>query len=247
MGQDIENTKRAFEQSFLEPSFYNRQTQDGQHLKMLLELSSPACGDTILDLGTGSGYVAFALAEQNPSCTVIGLDIVPETMKRNMGKAQEYAYQNLTFAVYDGTAIPFPDNRVDQVVTRYALHHFPDPAANLREVHRVLKTGGRIMISDPTPNQNDTAGFVDEYMRIKPDGHVKFYSFAELDEMLVTTGFRLVKKEMSSICFPRKNPSDYLHLRKADTAEVWEGYRIHFTRDEIWITEDVLNLVYEKI
>lgn len=247
MEENIERTRQEFEQSFKEATFYNRQTNDEKHLGMLVKLCSPASGETILDLGTGSGYVAFELSKQYPNCNVIGLDIVSETISRNTVMARKYAYTNLSFNSYNGTILPFPDKSMDKIISRYALHHFLNPYISLQEAHRILKAKGRIIISDPTPNQNDTMGFVDEYMKIKPDGHVKFYSFAELDKMLCDMGFRLIKKEMTSIRFPRKRPSDYVHLLGQDNRHIWMGYNICIEQDEIWITENVLNLVYEKI
>lgn len=246
MEKNIERTKREFEQSFKEATFYNRQTNDEKHLEMLIKLSSPASGDTILDLGTGSGYVAFELAKQYPACSIIGLDIVSDTIGKNITTAQRHLYTNLSFVSYDGTNFPFSDKSMDKVITRYALHHFQNPINSLQEVHRILKLNGRIIISDPTPNQNDAIGFVDEFMRVKPDGHVKFYSFSELDRMLSNVGFRFIKKEITSIRFPRKNPFDYIHLLDPDNRCIWEGYSINIEQDEIWITENVLNLVYEK-
>lgn len=53
------------------------------------------------------------------------------------------------------------------VISRYALHHFPDIQKSISEVSRVIKPEGFLFISDPTPNVNDTSRFVDEYMQLK--------------------------------------------------------------------------------
>ena len=69
--QAIENsivaTKQAFENSFSSGDFYNKQTQDEQHLKLILEFLPIKYGMKILDLGTGSGYLAFFIAEKYPN------------------------------------------------------------------------------------------------------------------------------------------------------------------------------------
>lgn len=247
MEKNIERTKREFEQSFKEATFYNRQTNDGKHLELLIKLLSPVPGDAILDLGTGSGYIAFELAKQYLDCSVIGLDIVSDTINRNITIAQKHCYENLSFVSYDGINFPFTDKSMDKIITRYALHHFQNLFHSLQEIHRILKSKGRVIISDPTPNKNDVIGFVDKFMRVKPDGHVKFYSFSEWDKMLSDVGFRFIKKEITSIRFPRKNPFDYEYLLDPNNSHIWEGYDIHIVQDEIWITVNVLNLVYEKI
>lgn len=75
--------------------------------------------------------------------------------------------------LYDGIKFPFSNNSFTYIVTRYALHHFPDINECFREISRGLKSGGVLFISDPIPNENDTEGFVDVFMQLKMDGHVK--------------------------------------------------------------------------
>lgn len=244
---NIETTRKNFEESFKEENFYNKQTADNNHLELLLHLIDPEPNSVILDLGTGSGYVAFMLAERYPDCRVIGLDIITETLERNRKKAALQSNYNLSFLSYDGMKYPFEDESIDIVVTRYALHHFPNLADSFKEVYRILKNAGKIVIADPTPNRNDTSGFVDEYMRVKPDGHIKFYSFAELNEILETAGFQYRCNQISKIRFPRKNPSAYQYLFEKYDSDIWEGYNITIADNEIWITENVLNMVYKKV
>lgn len=69
---------------------------------------------------------------------------------------------------------PFEDHSFDIVITRYALHHFPAIKDTFREITRVLKKN-RIFLSDPTPNDDDTKCFVDEYMQIKKMGILSLY------------------------------------------------------------------------
>nr|WP_275891417.1 methyltransferase domain-containing protein [Ruminococcus sp. OA3] len=64
-------------------------------------------------------------------------------------------------------------------MTRYALHHFPEIADTFQEISRVLKPEGYFFLSDPAPNDNDTERFVDAYMQMQNDGHIKFYTKTE--------------------------------------------------------------------
>ena len=244
---DIETTRKSFEESFKEEIFYNKQTTDNAHLELLINLIAPNPNNTILDLGTGSGYVAFTLANKYPDCNIIGLDIVTDTLERNCQKAKTQSNSNLSFLSYDGTKYPLKDESINVVVIRYALHHFPNLVDSLNEIYRILPKGGKLVIADPTPNQNDTVGFIDEYMRMKPDGHIKFYSFAELNELIEKMGFQFQCNKISNIRFPRKNPLAYGYLFDKYDCDIWKGYNIEITDEEIWITEDVLNLVYKKM
>ena len=176
---DIENsimaTKQGFEDSFSSGDYYNKQTQDEHHLKNILDFLPFYADMKILDLGTGSGYLSFPIAKKYPNISIIGLDIVEKALEVNRFKANEENVQNISFITYDGVNFPFADNEFDMVISRYALHHFPDIQKSISEISRVIKSDGFLFISDPTPNVNDTSRFVDGYMQQKKDGHIKFY------------------------------------------------------------------------
>lgn len=156
--ESINDTRKGFEESFATGDFYNRQTQDTEHLEKILGFLKISDGMRILDLGTGSGYLSFPIAKNNPGCDVIGLDIVNAALEANRTRADVKGIKNLSFVSYDGIDFPFEDNTFDLVVTRYALHHFPDIEHSIGEVSRVLKSGGILFISDPCPNECDKVG-----------------------------------------------------------------------------------------
>lgn len=78
MRTSIEDTRKGFEESFASGEFYNRQTQDSDHMEKILRFVKIRGRMRILDLGTGSGYLAFPMAKNNPDSEVIGLDIVSD-------------------------------------------------------------------------------------------------------------------------------------------------------------------------
>ena len=136
-------------------------------------------GMKILDLGTGTGYFAFAIAQKHSQIEIVGLDIVEKTLLMNQRKAEIMGLHHLKFKNYDGVKLPFADETFDLIITRYALHHFPVIEDTFQEIKRVLKSNAKFFIADPAPNCNDKERFVDAYMQMKKDGHIQFYTLEE--------------------------------------------------------------------
>ena len=244
--ESIYATKCGFEAAFAEKSFYDRQTQDSSHIDSILDILPIKSGMRILDLGTGSGYLAFSLARRYPDVSFTGLDIVEIALEQNRKRTEQEGLKNLSFSSYDGISFPFEESSFDMVVSRYALHHFPDIHKSLSEVHRVLTEKGYFFISDPSPNENDTSGFVDKYMQLKPDGHIRFYTHEEWNKLCSEHDFKLEASFASSLCFPRKTGKAYEDLLRSHTKETADGYGIKIVGDEIFITEQVNNILFRR-
>lgn len=246
--KSIQATKKEFEESFSTGDFYNKQTQDEAHLNAILEFLPIKAGMKILDLGTGSGYLAFAIASKYPDVMVVGLDIVEKTLDCNLERASKEGYHNLKFVTYDGIKFPFAEGEFDIVVSRYALHHFPEIHYSISEVNRVLKQDGAFFLSDPAPNADDSQRFVDAYMQLKKDGHIKFYTTKEWEEICGQNGLELIKSFDSSIRFPKKRDTafGFYELLNRYEKEVIAGYELEIIDDEIYVTEHVNNLLFYK-
>ena len=98
-----------------------------------------------LDVGTGPGQLAFYLAEAGFKVT--GIDISPGMIAQARQKAEDQGLA-CDFRTGDAEHLPFEDNAFDVVVTRNLVWTLPNPQAAIQEWHRVLKPGGRIIISD---------------------------------------------------------------------------------------------------
>lgn len=249
---NIENsimaTKQGFEESFSSETFYNKQTQDEQHLKKILEFLPFKADMKILDLGVGSGYLSFPIAKKYPDISVIGLDIVEKALEVNRSKAKEENVRNISFITYDGINFSFSDDEFDMVISRYALHHFPDIQKSISEVSRVIKQEGFLFISDPTPNVNDTSRFVDGYMQLKKDGHIKFYTKEEWLQICGKYRLQFKKSFDSTIRFPKQKDTAYGfdELLKKHDKEIVGSYELEVVGNEIYITEQVNNILFYK-
>jgi ubiquinone/menaquinone biosynthesis C-methylase UbiE len=98
-------------------------------------------GDTVLDLGCGSGYAGRALRETKDAGRVYGIDAAPE-MARN---ARSYTDDDqVAYLVGDFEQLPFADDAIDHCFSMEAFYYAADPDAALSEVHRVLRPGGTV-------------------------------------------------------------------------------------------------------
>lgn len=246
MGNNIEKSRESFETRFSESEFYNRQTQDANQMNSILNVLTLQDGDKILDLGTGNGYLAFTIAKKYPKIAVIGLDIVSNTLQQNRLLALEQGISNLEFVDYDGMIFPFSNNSFDWIVTRYALHHFPKIQHTFNEMKRILKPNGSLFVSDPTPHNTDTNGFVDSYMQLVDDGHNKYYALTDFLEFAGNSGMDLKTSFMTSVRFPRKMGNSYSELLRQTDDTIKQAYKIEIIGDECYISEDVLNMVFQK-
>ena len=241
-------TKQGFENSFSSGDFYNKQTQDEQHLKNILDFLQINADMKFLDLVTGIGYLSFTIEKKYSNISVIGLDIVEKALEVNRFRAKEEQMRNISFITYNGIEFPFSDSEFDMVISRYALHHFPDIQKSISEVSRVLKRGGFLFVSDPTPNANDTSRFVDGYMQLKKDGHIKFYTKEEWLQICGKYGLQFKKSFDSTIRFPKKKDTAYGFdkLLKKHDKEIVESYELEVMGNEIYITEQVNNILFCK-
>jgi demethylmenaquinone methyltransferase/2-methoxy-6-polyprenyl-1,4-benzoquinol methylase len=115
--------------------------------RRLVQLAGIRPGDTALDVCCGTGDVAFALARAGADTTGIDFSAAMlEVARRRAGK--ETAGQRLRFLQGDALRLPFDDASFDRVTISYGLRNLADLQGGLRELRRVLKPGGRLLVLD---------------------------------------------------------------------------------------------------
>lgn len=117
--------------------------------RRVLEHAHLQPGEDVLDLGCGTGTLAVAAAESQPTARIVGLDADPAILERARGKAAD-AGADISFDEGLSTALPYGPASFDVVLSTYFFHHLrdEDKQRTLSELMRVLRPGGRLVVGD---------------------------------------------------------------------------------------------------
>jgi arsenite methyltransferase len=105
-------------------------------------------GGRVLDLGCANGFPLFELAHtMGERSFFVGVDVWAGALRRAAGKLEVYDLPHVTLVRGDGAAMPLCDASFDLIVSNVGVNNFADPQACLRECHRVLRAGGRLVLT----------------------------------------------------------------------------------------------------
>lgn len=171
-------------------------TRETKFKERLLDQAQIASGETVLDLGCGTGTLAISLKQRDARAAVTGLDADPEVLSRARRKAAEADVQ-LDFVEGLSTRLPFPDDHFDVVLSTLFFHHLTleDKQRSLREVRRVLAPRGRLHVVDyGKPGGPLTAGLF--YVIQLFDGFetTRDHRSGRLEQLFTDAGFHSVAR-----------------------------------------------------
>jgi len=162
--------------------------RDPEELKRIIQMTTPRVDSLALDIATGSGHTAAALAPQ--VAEVVCVDITRQMIAEAEKQTLELDICNMSFCLADTHLLPFDARTFDIVTCRRAAHHFSNIMHALREMGRVLRSDGRLILDDRSVPEDD---FVDTCMneldRLHDASHVREYRPSQWRRLLEASGF----------------------------------------------------------
>lgn len=217
-----------------------------EHLEKIIENIELKDNSICLDLGTGNGYIAFEIGKKFKESKVIGIDIVENVINNNNKVVKNKGMKNINFEIYNGIELPFENNSIDYIITRFALHHFPRIDKTISEFNRVLKKDGRIFIIDCVPNIEDDEDFINNWMKVIQDGHVRFYTEKEYIDMFNKYGINIEKGFYSEVICKRNKSKEYEELMERTNKNIVNSYLDEINEENILLREKVWNVIWKR-
>jgi len=180
--------------------------QDIRWRRQVIRLARLNPNDSLLDLGTGTGDLAFEALRQNPRARVVAADFTLEMMRVGQQNG------SMSWSAADALHLPFSNKSFDAVVSGFLMRNVIDLQKGLQEQYRILKPNGRVIILDTTrPKRNLLSPFIWFHMHViipalggllsgfrgayhyLPDSTEGFVTAEEMAVRMITVGFKKVQ------------------------------------------------------
>jgi ubiquinone/menaquinone biosynthesis C-methylase UbiE len=167
------------------------QTSDAARAEALASFTGVQPHHEVFDVACGPGFLTAALARR--SARALGVDATPALIERARNHAAQSGITNLRFQLGDAEALPFAAERFDVVTCKAAFHHFPRPERVLREIRRVVRNDGRVMVADMLGSEDaPQAEYQDRIERLCDPTHVRALPRSEFERLFASIGFGVV-------------------------------------------------------
>ncbi|MEC5319635.1 class I SAM-dependent methyltransferase [Brenneria populi subsp. brevivirga] len=219
----------------------------GKDLERLSALLAGFPHASVIDLGCGAGHASFVAAQAVKE--VVAYDLSSQMLAVVAETAEQKGLANIRTRQGVAESLPFADASADIVISRYSAHHWHDVGQALREIRRVLKPGGRVVMMDVvSPGHPLLDIYLQTAEKLRDASHVRDYSPGEWLSMFTDAGFivRNVASDRLTLEFSswiaRMRTPDYFavairELQKTLAAEVVQHFAV---RDDGSFTTDIM-------
>ncbi len=159
---------------------------------MVLAATTIDAGDSVLDVACGPGVTTCDLAEV--AGLAIGIDVTPAMIEQAKELQCGKNLTNVAWHVAAVPPLPFDDEAFSLVFTRYSFHHFPDPSAVLKEMVRVCKATGQVVVVDVFMTTTEQANAYNRMEKLRDPSHVRALLLAEFEALFVEAGLDAPRK-----------------------------------------------------
>ena len=160
---------------------------DEERIRRLVAAARLKGDERVLDIATGPGYIAEAFARAAPE--VVGVDLTAAMVSIGAERTRERGISNVSFRIGDVEGLPFEREEFDVVVSRLALHHMLHPAKVVREMTRVCRPGGTVLVEDIYGSEHpERAGYQDRWEKLRDPSHVRTLPITELLQLFRAAG-----------------------------------------------------------
>ena len=157
----------------------NPWVSDQQRIDRLVSAAHLTGAERVLDIATGPGYIAEAFS--NRAREVVGVDLTDAMLAIARERAQEHGVTNISFRTGDAQHLPFEPDEFDLVTCRLALHHVQQPGKVVREMTRVCRRDGTVLIEDIFASEHPSrAAYQDRWEILRDPSHVRALPLSEL-------------------------------------------------------------------
>ncbi|WP_077622813.1 class I SAM-dependent methyltransferase [Sediminibacillus massiliensis] len=162
----------------------------GKDLRKLLDILNCNGEERVLDIATGGGHVANALAPLTQK--VVALDLTKEILKAAERHVLSNGHDNVDFVKGDAEKLPFPDRTFDIVICRIAAHHFSDITAFIKESYRVMKKEGEFfLIDNVAPEKQEFDDFYNYLEKKRDYSHQRAWKKSEWIKSIEEQSFEI--------------------------------------------------------
>ena len=231
--------------------------RDQAHIERFVRMIDPAADARVLEVATGPGYIAMALARV--AREAVGVDLTEAPLQIAERNKSERGLTNVSFRVADAENLPFADGEFDVVVCRFAVHHFENPRSVLGEMARVCRTGGTVAVEDMVASEHlARAEFHNRFERLRDTSHTRALPMSELLRMLADCGFEVerfeslglknpVEKWLSASFTPPERAKEVRGMIERDVAEDLSGVGSTRIDGELLFTHHAAIVVARKL